>query len=186
MVRLPELSAGGEIVRVAIDFNGYQPSTFYSTALSLDSSLVPSPISFHLRLGVVVGFIFDLQLEAKNKSNASRTEWLTDWCTDFLAGQIFKANKSKSSRQTNVHEHVDLIPSVQAAQHSTRPPLSNAQQLLGTHYQHWEAHGGLNLLPTYGMDVPTMQIYAPMLQPAQDAVFGARDESVRSNLSSKN
>ncbi|KAL2489579.1 Uncharacterized protein Fot_42871 [Forsythia ovata] len=96
------------------------------------------------------------------------------------------ANKSKSSRQTNVHEHVDFIPSVQAAQHTTRPPLSNAQQLLGTHYQHWRARDGLNLLPTYGMDVPTMQIYAPMLQPTQDAVFGARDESVRSNLPSKN
>ncbi|KAL2558599.1 hypothetical protein Fot_03338 [Forsythia ovata] len=87
------------------------------------------------------------------------------------------ANKSKSSRQTNVQEHVDFIPSVQAAQHSTRPPLSYAQQLLGTHYQHWEAADGLNLLPTYGMDVPTMQIYAPRLQPTQDAVVGACDES---------
>ncbi|KAL2508412.1 Uncharacterized protein Fot_32059 [Forsythia ovata] len=69
-------------------------------------------------------------------------------------------NKSKSSRQTNVQEHVDFIPS-------------------GTY---WEAADGLNLLPTYGMDVLTMQVYVPQLQPTQDAVFGAWDESVRFSL----
>ncbi|KAL2529118.1 hypothetical protein Fot_21719 [Forsythia ovata] len=104
---------------------------------------------------------------------------------NFKKAEIL-ANKSKRSRQTNVQENVDFIPSVQAAQHPTRPPLSYAQQLLGTHYQHWEAVDGLNLLPTYGMDVPTIQIYAPQLQPTQNAVFGAWDEFVRSNLPLKN
>ncbi|KAL2488889.1 Uncharacterized protein Fot_42181 [Forsythia ovata] len=104
-------------------------------------------------------------------------------CKDMrLLFGSFLANKSKSSRQTNVQENVDFIPPVQAAQHPTRPPLSYAQQLLGTHYQHWECADGLNLLPMYGMDVPTMQIYVPQLRPTQDEVFGAWDESVQSNL----
>ncbi|KAL2529316.1 Uncharacterized protein Fot_21917 [Forsythia ovata] len=51
-----------------------------------------------------------------------------------------------------------------------------------THYQHWGPAFGLNLFPTYGMDVPTMQIYAPQLRPRQDEVFGAWDKYVRSNL----